>query len=118
MPSQRGRLFGTYAPPPGERDNKHRQLWRRRVTGCAESSWQNPADFSGKEGSKMNARLYRHLVLGTFLQPWAEKHFGNARWIFVKNPLPVTRHSQHGGGFGAMYRTLYPQRIGRPARLT
>ncbi|EYB87601.1 hypothetical protein Y032_0259g473 [Ancylostoma ceylanicum] len=51
--------------------------------GITESG-RTPLVFLEK-GSKMNAELYRSLVLETHLKPWAEKHFGNARWIFQQD---------------------------------
>ncbi|KIH63514.1 hypothetical protein ANCDUO_06185 [Ancylostoma duodenale] len=54
--------------------------------GITESG-RTPLVFLEK-GSKMNAELYRSLVLETHLKPWAEKHFGNARWIFQQDSAP------------------------------
>ncbi|KIH58229.1 hypothetical protein ANCDUO_11565 [Ancylostoma duodenale] len=33
----------------------------------------------------MNAELHQSLILETHLEPWAEKHFGSARWIFQQD---------------------------------
>ncbi|EYC41234.1 hypothetical protein Y032_0576g216 [Ancylostoma ceylanicum] len=54
--------------------------------GITESG-RTPLVFLEKR-SKMNAELYRFLVLKTHLKPWAEKHFGNARWIFQQGSAP------------------------------
>lgn len=75
-------------------ENLHLRLATRKqsppfvmVWAAVTSDGRFPLVFLDR-GVKVNAQIYRELVLEGALKPWARKHFGRKRWTFQQDSAP------------------------------